>query len=181
MSLSQSGTISKSTTSDPTASLLRASKLLQERKTLSFDPETFFSCGPVMSPHTRHAAKTNESRSLVCGSGAVWRKVKRRLNGCGSDSSQRLLQILLELKSGVSNHRSWNIIIRLTEAALTEKEWHLHPILLAGWGTPIGELFNLEELAKMCEKSKRWSFFFTSAPLHYVGAVASPPNAMAMM
>lgn len=66
-------------------------------------------------------------------------------------------------------------------AAPTEKEWHLHPILLAGWGTPIGELFDLDELAKLCEKNKRWSFFFTSAPLNYTGAVASPPNAMAMM
>ncbi|SPO06780.1 uncharacterized protein DNG_09474 [Cephalotrichum gorgonifer] len=63
----------------------------------------------------------------------------------------------------------------------TEKEWHLHPILLAGWGTPIGELFDLDGLADLCEKNKRWSFFFTSAPLNYTGAVASPPNAIAIM
>ncbi|KPI35812.1 uncharacterized protein AB675_11161 [Cyphellophora attinorum] len=63
----------------------------------------------------------------------------------------------------------------------TEKEWHLHPILLAGWGTPIGELFDLEGLSKMCKKNQRWSFFFTSAPLNYTGAVASPPNAIAIM
>ncbi|CAK7235429.1 hypothetical protein SBRCBS47491_009290 [Sporothrix bragantina] len=58
--------------------------------------------------------------------------------------------------------------------------WHLHPILLAGWGTPIGELFNLDRLAALCSKHKRWSFFITSAPLNYEGAVASPPNAMAI-
>ncbi|OAL05029.1 putative cyclase [Phaeosphaeriaceae sp. SRC1lsM3a] len=62
-----------------------------------------------------------------------------------------------------------------------EKEWHLHPILLAGWGTPIGELFDLDRLAEMCQKRKCWSFFFTSAPLNYTGAVASPPNAMAIL
>ncbi|CAI4220200.1 unnamed protein product [Parascedosporium putredinis] len=63
----------------------------------------------------------------------------------------------------------------------TEKEWHLHPILLAGWGTPIGELFDLDKLAELCARRKRWSFFFTSAPLNYTGAVASPPNAIAIM
>ncbi|OJJ88813.1 uncharacterized protein ASPGLDRAFT_31921 [Aspergillus glaucus CBS 516.65] len=63
----------------------------------------------------------------------------------------------------------------------TEKEWHLHPILLAGWGTPLGELFDLDALAELCAKNGRWSFFFTSAPLNYTGAVASPPNATAIM
>lgn len=64
--------------------------------------------------------------------------------------------------------------------APADPQWHLHPILLAGWGTPIGELFNLETLAELCQAQKRWSFFFTSAPLNYAGAVASPPNAMAI-
>ncbi|KAL3475207.1 hypothetical protein BJX99DRAFT_259673 [Aspergillus californicus] len=63
----------------------------------------------------------------------------------------------------------------------TEKEWHLHPILLAGWGTPIGELFDLDGLAKLCARNQRWSFFVTSAPLNYTGAVASPPNATAIL
>ncbi|KAJ5661369.1 uncharacterized protein N7484_000741 [Penicillium longicatenatum] len=63
----------------------------------------------------------------------------------------------------------------------TEKAWHLHPIMLAGWGTPLGELFDLDALAELCVKNGRWSFFFTSAPLNYSGAVASPPNATAIM
>ncbi|KAH7030581.1 uncharacterized protein B0I36DRAFT_408590 [Microdochium trichocladiopsis] len=62
-----------------------------------------------------------------------------------------------------------------------EPAWHLHPILLAGWGTPIGELFDLDRLAALCEKHQKWSFFFTSAPLNYQGAVASPPNAIAIL
>ncbi|KAL4806516.1 putative cyclase-domain-containing protein [Aspergillus unguis] len=61
-----------------------------------------------------------------------------------------------------------------------DEKWMLHPILLAGWGTPIGELFDLEALAEMCKRKKRWSFFVTSVPLNYRGAVASPPNAMAV-
>lgn len=56
----------------------------------------------------------------------------------------------------------------------------LHPILLSGWGTPIGELFDLDDLAERCARLNRWSFFITSAPLNYTGAVATPPNAIAI-
>jgi hypothetical protein len=61
-----------------------------------------------------------------------------------------------------------------------DEEWQLHSILLAGWGTPIGELFDLEALAEVCQRRKRWTFFFTSVPPNYKGVVASPPNAMAL-
>lgn len=42
----------------------------------------------------------------------------------------------------------------------------LHEWLLAGWGCPIGELFDLERLSEECRKRNRYSFFFTSMPLH---------------
>jgi hypothetical protein len=54
-----------------------------------------------------------------------------------------------------------------------------HPI--SRWGTPVGELFDLEMLSKLCKKDKQYTFFFTSAPLNYSGAVASPPNATAIL
>jgi kynurenine formamidase len=60
-------------------------------------------------------------------------------------------------------------------------EHALHQILLAGFGMPIGEMFALDELAKECEKQKRWTFMFTSEPLNVKGGVASPPNALAIM
>lgn len=44
----------------------------------------------------------------------------------------------------------------------TQKEYMLHEVLLAGWGCPIGELFDLEKLAEHCRKAGRWSFFVTS-------------------
>ncbi|CAG7561063.1 unnamed protein product [Fusarium equiseti] len=59
-------------------------------------------------------------------------------------------------------------------------DFFLHEWLLAGWGMPIGELFDLEALSKECEKRKRWSFFFTSMPLKVPGGVASPPNGVAI-
>lgn len=44
------------------------------------------------------------------------------------------------------------------------KFW-LHEWLLAGWGMPIGELFDLEKLSEECRDRGRWSFFFSSMPL----------------
>lgn len=58
--------------------------------------------------------------------------------------------------------------------------WDLHNILLAGWGVPIGEMFDLERLAELCKKLNRWTFFVTSSPLNHPRAVASPPNCMAI-
>jgi hypothetical protein len=48
----------------------------------------------------------------------------------------------------------------------SQLQWHLHEWLLAGWGMPIGELFDLEELAKICASTGRYTFFLTSAPMN---------------
>lgn len=56
----------------------------------------------------------------------------------------------------------------------------LHEILLAGWGCPIGEFFDLERLSEHCKKVKRWSFFVTSEVCNVPGGVASPPNILAI-
>jgi hypothetical protein len=57
----------------------------------------------------------------------------------------------------------------------------LHDNLLALFGTPIGEMFDLEKLAETCKLHNRWSFFFTSAPLNIPGGIASPPNAICVL
>ncbi|TVY83912.1 hypothetical protein LSUE1_G001006 [Lachnellula suecica] len=57
----------------------------------------------------------------------------------------------------------------------------LHEWLLAGWGLPIGELFDLEKLAAECKHRKKWNFFFSSMPLNVPGGVASPPNGVAIL
>ncbi|KJZ78208.1 hypothetical protein HIM_02246 [Hirsutella minnesotensis 3608] len=59
-------------------------------------------------------------------------------------------------------------------------DFWLHEWLLAGWGMPIGELFDLERLSQECQERKRWTFFFSSMPLKVPGGVASPPNGMAI-
>lgn len=47
----------------------------------------------------------------------------------------------------------------------TEPMVMLHQWLLAGWGLPIGELFDLEALSKHCKQTGRRSFFLASVPL----------------
>ncbi|KAH0841820.1 hypothetical protein FOPE_06970 [Fonsecaea pedrosoi] len=61
-----------------------------------------------------------------------------------------------------------------------DPQWDLHHILLAGWGVPIGEMFDLERLAETCKRLGRWTFFVTSSPLNHPRAVSSPPNCMAI-
>ncbi|KAK9366200.1 hypothetical protein V1509DRAFT_296348 [Lipomyces kononenkoae] len=60
------------------------------------------------------------------------------------------------------------------------QEFNHHNHLLAGWGMPIGEMFDLEALAELCHRLGRFSFFVTSVPFNAVGAVSSPPNAVAI-
>jgi kynurenine formamidase len=56
----------------------------------------------------------------------------------------------------------------------------LHFHMLAFFGMPIGEMWNLEALAEDCATDKRYEFMFTSAPLNIPGGVGSPPNALAI-
>lgn len=58
-------------------------------------------------------------------------------------------------------------------------ECMLHETLLAMWGMPIGELFDLEPLADTCRQLGRWHFYFSSWPLNLFGGVASTANASA--
>uniref|UniRef100_A0A8H8CNZ4 3-hydroxyisobutyrate dehydrogenase n=1 Tax=Psilocybe cubensis TaxID=181762 RepID=A0A8H8CNZ4_PSICU len=66
------------------------------------------------------------------------------------------------------------------EARPNKLEWNLHDYLIALWGTPMGELFDLEELSNTCKELGRYSFFVTSSPLNVVNGIASPPNALAI-
>jgi kynurenine formamidase len=56
----------------------------------------------------------------------------------------------------------------------------LHFHMLAFFGMPIGEMWNLEGLADDCTADGRYDFFLTSAPLNVPGGVGSPPNALAI-
>lgn len=54
-----------------------------------------------------------------------------------------------------------------------------HPVAICSglWGMPIGEFFDLEALTEHCQKTRRWTMYFTSWPLNLWGGVASTANA----
>ncbi len=56
----------------------------------------------------------------------------------------------------------------------------LHMILLVNAGMTVGEIFDLEALATMCEEEGRYEFFFSAPPLPITGAVGSPVNPLAI-
>lgn len=66
------------------------------------------------------------------------------------------------------------------EAWPSHEEYMLHEYILALWGMPLGEMFDLEKLSKTCKEKGRWTFFVTSAPDHCEGGVSSHGNALAI-
>ncbi|KAK4938725.1 hypothetical protein LTR10_020908 [Elasticomyces elasticus] len=55
-----------------------------------------------------------------------------------------------------------------------------HQYSISMWGSPIGELWDLEKLAQTCKSLGTYSFMLVSVPLNIPGGVASPPNAVAI-
>lgn len=55
---------------------------------------------------------------------------------------------------------------------VTEMDY-LHQSLLALWGCPIGEMWDLERLAEKCRERGKWTFFMTSAPANMPGMFLS--------
>ena len=87
---------------------------------------------------------------------------KQKPENIGVEPSEELLSFLWgkKVSAVAGDTRSFEVW------PCTRTQWHLHEWLLAGWGMPIGELFDLEKLSKACSEANRYSFFFTSAPMN---------------
>ena len=55
------------------------------------------------------------------------------------------------------------------EAWPPPQTWNCHEFLLARWGCPIGEMWDLERLSEACDRHGRYHFFFTSSPANVLG------------
>ncbi|KAB5560334.1 putative cyclase-domain-containing protein [Coniochaeta sp. 2T2.1] len=73
------------------------------------------------------------------------------------------------------------VSFEVSPVPLGKGEVALHEWLLTHWGSPIGELWDLEKLSIACADANKWSFLFTSAPLHVYGGVGSTCNAIAIL
>jgi hypothetical protein len=78
------------------------------------------------------------------------------LSFAGVQQSQEMLQWIWENFSAVAGDQP------SFECWPSKENFMLHEVLLAGWGCPIGELFDLEKLGEECKRLGRWSFFVTS-------------------
>lgn len=57
-----------------------------------------------------------------------------------------------------------------------DPNYNLHEWVLAGWGTPIGEMFDLEKLSEHCKSAGRYSFFLSSMPLKASSCFSCQPH-----
>ncbi|KAJ5188879.1 cyclase [Penicillium cf. griseofulvum] len=98
------------------------------------------------------------------------------LQHAGLEQSERILRFIWDnhFAAVASDAVSFEVYPALNP------EFDLHHHILAGWGVPIGEMFDLDELAATCKRLGRWSFFISSSPLNCSRGVSSPPNCMAI-
>lgn len=87
---------------------------------------------------------------------------KQKPENIGVEPSKEFLEFLWDKKIAAvaGDTRSFEVW------PCSQTQWHLHEWLLAGWGMPIGELFDLENLSRTCEELNRYTFFFTSSPMN---------------
>ena len=56
----------------------------------------------------------------------------------------------------------------------------LHILLIVSMGLFVGEIFDLDELARACAEDGVYEFFFAAPPLPITGGVGSPVNPIAV-
>lgn len=62
-----------------------------------------------------------------------------------------------------------------------EETMPVHCVLVRDMGMPLGEMFDLEELAAACAREGRWTFQFSCQPLPLRGGVGSPVAPVAIL
>lgn len=57
----------------------------------------------------------------------------------------------------------------------------IHEVFIAGWGLPLGELFDLRELSATCGKLNKYSFLLTTMALNISSGIGTPVNGQAIL
>lgn len=73
---------------------------------------------------------------------------------------------------------TWGMEVRPNETPDTNQP--LHIVFIVHMGLWIGEIFDLEPIARACEEEKRWEFMFSGPPLPITRAVGSPLTPLAI-
>lgn len=57
----------------------------------------------------------------------------------------------------------------------------IHEVFLSGWGCPLGELWDLRELAETCAKLNKYDFLLTTMALNIDAGIGTPSNGQAIL
>jgi hypothetical protein len=95
--------------------------------------------------------------------GLVLKAARNLSSGYGIIVLQPSLVMPILSSNGLPGTRDRELLYFCGISNLTIMLAGLHDNLLSLFGTPIGEMFDLERLAETCKIHHRWSFFFTSA------------------
>jgi hypothetical protein len=127
------------------------------------DPASTFRRGDILVIRSGYIAQYTEMSDSKCAHLNEAYKTPKPAN-IGVKPSEELLQFLCDtaIAAVCGDSRSFEV----WPCKADDEEWHLHEWLLAGWRMPIGELFDLEELAKVCKKLGRYTFFMVSEPVN---------------
>lgn len=103
---------------------------------------------------------------------------------CGLEGSKEMARWLWDRHFAAV--ASDNTAVEAMPPIIDGVEQPTHELVLHQWclsllGIPLGELWDLKALAHACRDSRQYSFLLTSSPLNFPGAVASPPNALAIL
>jgi kynurenine formamidase len=74
---------------------------------------------------------------------------------------------------------TWGVEVRPNE--LPHSFQPLHQVMVPNIGLPVGEMFDLEQLAEHCAGTGRYDFMFVGSPLPFSGAVGAPVNPHAIV
>jgi kynurenine formamidase len=73
-----------------------------------------------------------------------------------------------------------NYAVEIVPAEDSRATLPVHCILIRDMGMTLGELFDLEALARDCAADGRWEFFFAAPPLKLTNGIGSPINPVAI-
>jgi kynurenine formamidase len=153
--------------------------LTDEKYSLDDLKETIKAQGCELKPGTILLIRTGWMQAYLKASDAEKREMAplAKLKACGIDDSRAMVEWFWDNRVAAVG----------TDCPAVEPwPWDfrddgaLHYRTLSLLGLPLGEQFNLEKLAEDCVQDKRYECMLVSVPLHLVGGIASPPNAVAI-
>ncbi len=73
---------------------------------------------------------------------------------------------------------TWGVEVRPNEIKWINQPWH--KVVLPNMGIAMGEMFDLDELAKDCAEDGRWEFQLVAPVIPFTGGAGSPVNPIAL-